>query len=75
MRPACTAIDYHSLTSLAIHHKVRRLPLAELHTLSISVLALITLCPVASEVKLNRTKALDFVLCQQHIPIKLEDLF
>lgn len=49
----------HLLTSLVPHHKVMCLPLAQLHTLSISVLALITLCPVTSEVKLNQTEGLN----------------
>jgi len=44
------------LTSLAWHHKVMRRPLAPRHTLSMSVLGVITLCSVASEVKLNRKK-------------------
>ena len=52
-------IYLHLLTSLVSHHNVMCLPLAQLHTLSISVLALITLCPVTSEVKLNQTKGLN----------------
>lgn len=49
----------HILTSLVPHHKVMCLPLAQLHMLSICVLALITLCPVTSEVKLNQTEGLN----------------